>query len=560
MKNIKKMLSILMAVVLLFTCAYGVLALDVATDAPVADDATYNYKPGDLNNDGVVAPDDARSALRYAVSLENWDTIEKRCYNAKTYNFRLAADINYDGFVSVSDARTILRIAVGLETVDYENLNTLTTTQQILEFYNRAVHAVKVGGNAGYTKTAWQAVDSNQKILDVCNGKFFDHVNTYITSEGEAKGVAYGIGTKNARCTFPDFTLNDYSKVKSAACMVNAAGNYVMTIVFEDSDTTSLNNGSFIFKATDQHITWKEDVEPVLASSSHITNWKGENVTTKNFTIIAELTPNGKFISLTHQADAVLSVEELNTNQMLVIPVTYNNVSAVVHTKTVYNAFNYSSGFKGINYKKPAAYGTIEDIGDYLGGLINEIAYNAKAGYTKTMSQSIDTDNTNLNCTTDRKIKSYLTSSVITTEKGTQAAWMNFPPFDMYKYDWVETASCTVNENGNYVFVMVFHDVDTTSSEKYNVLQSVTEDLIYFDTDIAPVIREIGSLAYDGEGTVTYQDFTITAEVTPDGQITYMKQAAKVIAYTSYIKTILGTHKDQKLALNVVNEYTNFTY
>ncbi|MBR6781423.1 MAG: hypothetical protein IKM24_10465 [Clostridia bacterium] len=556
----KKIFSVLMAVVIMCTCAYGAFALDVAVDAPVADDATFNYKPGDLNNDGIVAPDDARSALRYAVGLENWNTIEQRCYNAKTYNFRLAADINYDGFVSVSDARTILRIAVGLETVDYENLNTLTTTQQILEFYNRAVHAVKVGGSAGYTKTAWQSVDENQKILDVCNGKFFDHVNTYITSEGEAKGVVYGIGTKNARCTFPDFSMNDYSKVRSATCTVNPAGNYVMTIVLADSDTTRIDNGSFIFRATDQHITWKEDVEPALASSSHITNWKGENVTTKNFTIIAELTPNGKFLSLTHQADAVLSVEELLTNQLLVIPVTYNNVSAVVHTKTVYNNFNYSSHFKGINYKTPAAYGTIEDIGDYLGGLINEIAYYAKAGYTKTTSQSIDADNTKLNCTTDRKVKSYLKSSTLTTEKGTQAAWANFPPFDLYKYDWVESASCTVNENGNYVFVMTFHDIDTSSSEKYNVLQSVTEDLIYFDADIAPVIREIGSLAYDANGTVTYQDFTIVAEVTPDGQITYMKQSAKVTAYTSFIKTRLGNHKDQKLTLDIANEYTNFTY
>lgn len=562
MKKMKSVISILLTFVLLFSCAYAAFALDVAVDGIASDDGTYNYKPADVDNDGVVTTSDARSILRYAVYLYDWDDIAALCRNAKNYNYKLAADVDYDGYVSTNDARTALRVAVGLETVDYENVITLTTKQQIIDFYDRAASAVKCGGQAGFTKTAWQTMTEDDcNIIDICNGQLVDHINTYITSEGEAKGVAYTQGSCNSRNYFPNFTLNDYSKVKSATCAINGAGNYVITLVMEDADTTSSGNGSFLYKVTDQHITWKEDVEPVLAASSHIKNWKGENIVTKNFTIIAELTPNGKFVSLTHKGDAVISVEELTTYQLFIIPVTYKNKSATVHTTTVYNNFKYSSCFSGITCKIPAAYGSIESIGEYLGECINNIAYYSAAGYTVTKSQSIDADATNLSCITNNQASKYLKPSTLTTTKGTVACWTNFPPFDLNNYDWVESATCAVNTAGNYVFVMTFHDVDTSKSTEGNVLQSVTEDLIYFDEDIAPVLRDMNSVkAYDANGTVTYKDFTITAEITPDGEIVYMEQTAVVEAYTPYIKTLLITHDDQSITLKIKNTYTAFTY
>ncbi len=562
MKNMKKIISFLLTCALLLTCAYSAFALDVTTDGAIADDGTYKYKPGDIDNDGAVTAGDARAILRYAVYLYDWDDIAAMCYNAKNYNYKLAADVDYDGVISSADARLALRVSVGLETIDYEDVQTLTTKQQIIDFYDRAASAVKCGGNAGFTKTAWQTMTKDDcNIIDICNGKLVEHVNTYITAEGEATGVAYSLGSCEARTYFPNFTLNDYSKVKSATCTVNTAGNYVITLVMEDSDTTYSDNGSFIYDVTDQHITWKEDVEPVLDASSHIKNWKGENIITKNFTIIAELTPNGKFVSLTHKGDAVLSVTELTAYQLLVIPVTYKNKSATVHTTTVYNNFNYSSCFKGISCKIPAAYGSIESIGEYLGECINNIAYYSQAGYTVNKTQSIDKNATNLSCITNNQAANYLNPFSLTTTKGTVACWTNFPPFDLCKYDWVKSAICSVNEAGNYVFVMTFHDVDTSKSTESNVLQAVTDDLIYFDEDIAPILRDMNSVkSFDGNGTVTYKDFTITAEITTDGQIVYMEQTATVEVYTSYIKTLLITHDDQSVTLKIKNAYSAFTY
>lgn len=59
---------------------------------------------GDLNFDGNVTASDARTALRYATSLE--DLSESAI---------LAADVNKDGNVTVSDARLILRVAAKLD-------------------------------------------------------------------------------------------------------------------------------------------------------------------------------------------------------------------------------------------------------------------------------------------------------------------------------------------------------------------------------------------------------------------------------------------------------------
>lgn len=61
-------------------------------------------KQGDVNADGKITAEDARTALRAAARIENLNDAEIR-----------AADMNYDGKVTADDARTILRKAAKLE-------------------------------------------------------------------------------------------------------------------------------------------------------------------------------------------------------------------------------------------------------------------------------------------------------------------------------------------------------------------------------------------------------------------------------------------------------------
>lgn len=529
----------------------------------VSDDAAANYRPADMNNDGIVSADDARVILRLSVNLERWESVAARCNYSYWYNYKSAADPDGDGYITAADARIALRIAVGLQKWEDASESALSSKYYIIDFYTKAVNAVKFSGVAGYSTKGWQYIKEKEcNIFSLCNGSFVKEINAQLTSEGSAVTSTYCGGSREGRYYFPNFTLGDYSKVKSATCYVNQTGNYVISLVMHDSDTTSINNDSFIYKVTDQHVTWKEDVEPVLAECTRVKNWSGESVITKNFTITAEITPNGKFVSLTHAGDAVISAEKLTVYELLVIPTTYDNKTATVHTVTTYTGFNYSPCFKGIYCCNiPQAYGTIDGIGDYLGACIRNISNYGIAGYTKSTSQSYDADASNLSCITKNQIGDHLKSSNVTTVKGTTESWTLFPPFSMYKYDAIKTASCTVNEKGNYYIEMTFHDVDTTSSEKYNVLQLVTNDLIYFDQDIAPMLRAMDNVkAYDPKGTVTYTDFTIKAEITPDDKIVYMEQTATVKVSIPYIRTLLVNHKDQVMVLKTSELYTGFTY
>lgn len=562
MKKTKVILCTLLSLMMLFGCVQTAFALQ-AEPLEMTDDAAVNYRPADMNNDGAVTASDARTILRLAVNLEKWEAVARNCNYSYYYDYKSAADPDGDGFITAADARIALRISVGLQKWEDTSDSALSSKHYIIDFYTKAVNNVKFGGVAGYTTKAWQSIKEEEcNIFSLCNGSFVKEINAQLTSEGSAKANTYCIGSRDARKCFPNFTLGDYSKVKSATCHVNATGNYVISLVMLDSDTTAINNDSFLYKVTDQHVTWKEDVEPVLAECTRVKNWKGESVITKNFTITAEITPNGKFISLTHQGDAVISAQELTVYEMLIIPKTYENKTATVHTTTTYTGFEYSPCFKGSHCGYiPQAYGTIDGIGDYLGACIRNISNAGIAGYTKSVSGSFDSKNSNLTCIASNQIEEYLIGASVTTVKGSTESWALFPPFGMKKYDAIKTATCAVNEAGNYYIEMVFHDVDTTNSTKYNVLQLVTNDLIYFDQDIAPMLRDMDSVkAYDPDGTVTYSNFTIRAEITPENEIVSMSQSATVTVNVPYIRTLLLNHKNQKIVLNVKENYTDFTY
>lgn len=69
---------------------------------------SFDWNPryfGDIDNDGDVDAYDARTALRYSVSLEEIEDQESLIYG----------DVNFDGVINASDARTILRTSVNIE-------------------------------------------------------------------------------------------------------------------------------------------------------------------------------------------------------------------------------------------------------------------------------------------------------------------------------------------------------------------------------------------------------------------------------------------------------------
>lgn len=89
--EIKKALCVLLAVTSVFLTAVPAFAA--------------SFSIGDVDRDGAVTVNDARSILRCAVGLETL-----------SMEARKLADVDFDGSITVADARQVLRMAVGLAT------------------------------------------------------------------------------------------------------------------------------------------------------------------------------------------------------------------------------------------------------------------------------------------------------------------------------------------------------------------------------------------------------------------------------------------------------------
>lgn len=82
----------------------NLFVFDLKQEKTVYTNETGYYYLGDINGDGDIKADDARTALRYSVGLEKLSPDRLPYANA-----------NYDNSITAADARIILRTAVGLE-------------------------------------------------------------------------------------------------------------------------------------------------------------------------------------------------------------------------------------------------------------------------------------------------------------------------------------------------------------------------------------------------------------------------------------------------------------
>lgn len=136
MKSCQKIIAMLLAICMMLS---SLAVLAVATDDAVDEntltlaydelvnqgldpDALNNRLMGDYNNDRVIGADDARIALRTAVSLEK--------HLSKEQLFVL--DVDQDGQVTAADARSILRMSVGLDGIKV--INVISDSEEEIDF------------------------------------------------------------------------------------------------------------------------------------------------------------------------------------------------------------------------------------------------------------------------------------------------------------------------------------------------------------------------------------------------------------------------------------------
>ncbi len=191
-------------------------------------------------------------------------------------------------------------------------------------FYKDAAHNMATKGNAGYDKIEWQVLENLQ--IGSVGSLLQPVIDNFMTTKEEAEVQVQAKGSDEAKNRFPDCTLTDLSKVVSAEKKDLANGNYEITIIMQDEDTPMNEESSFLAKVTSSVLFWEdiertinEDVPVVSAINSRTVNYKGYKIT-------AEMTKDGKFVSLGHyatvdiKANAKISVFTLDIGGTL-----YNN-------------------------------------------------------------------------------------------------------------------------------------------------------------------------------------------------------------------------------------------
>ncbi|MBQ6837742.1 MAG: hypothetical protein IJO44_02780 [Clostridia bacterium] len=202
---------------------------------------------------------------------------------------------------------------------------------KVFDFYKNAAHDLATTGKAGYNKIEWQVLE-NLQVGSV--GKILQPViDNFMTTKEEAEVQVQEKGSEDAKNRFPDCTLTDLSKVASATKKDLPNGNYEITIIMQDEDTPMNEESSFLAKVTSSVLFWediertiKEDVAVVSAINSRSVNYKGYKIT-------AEMTQDGKFVTLGHYATV-----DIKANAKIVVTL---DIGGTLYNNCEYTDFKY---------------------------------------------------------------------------------------------------------------------------------------------------------------------------------------------------------------------------
>lgn len=213
------------------------------------------------------------------------------------------------------------------------NVSTSTnwSKEQTFNFYKKSAHAIASTGNASYDKIEYQSLD-NLQVGSVGN-LVQPVIDSFMTTEAEAKVQNCTKGDESKR-RFPDCTLTDMSKVASATKKDLANGNYEITIIMADEDTPMNEQSSFLAKVTSSVLFWEDIEKTIKEDVSIVSQINSRSVNYKGYKIVAEMTKDGKFVSLGHFATVDIKANAKITFVTL-------DVGATLYNNCKYSNFKY---------------------------------------------------------------------------------------------------------------------------------------------------------------------------------------------------------------------------
>ena len=214
--------------------------------------------------------------------------------------------------------------------------NTVPTGKNaIADFYKAAINKVKNDAAAGYVKKEWQSI-SNLNITGIgtVDNKIAEIVGGYMTTAEQAEDQNSAKGSDDAKNRFPGFTA-DYNNIASAECTAGANGNYNIKIVSVKEDTPK-KQGSIMGTFTSSYLAWEDITTEIDNNVSIVKDYKDTTHLYYTVVIEAEITPDGKFVSMKHTTGCDIQIDSAK-----ILIATLKNKQAHLDNFCTYTNFSY---------------------------------------------------------------------------------------------------------------------------------------------------------------------------------------------------------------------------
>ena len=183
-----------------------------------------------------------------------------------------------------------------------------------LAFYQKAAKDIHDNGTAGYTKKGWQTVEGDLQLdkLTFLSGPLTSLIKNFMTEESAAEEKINEKGSDDAKNRMPVSNCAA-SDVASATAKKLDNGNYEVVIVMKDQVNPSYSDTTGLVLMSKEFLDIK-DVQNTVANDETVKKLVKSvdgTITYKAYTITAEMTADGKFVSITHfcAADIVADVQ-----------------------------------------------------------------------------------------------------------------------------------------------------------------------------------------------------------------------------------------------------------
>ncbi len=185
--------------------------------------------------------------------------------------------------------------------------NTLSS-EEALKMFQKAANDITTKGSAGYTKKAWQEIAAFQLGgSEALSSAVKGLIEGFMTKEADAKEEISEKNSEDAMNRFPasNCTMNTVQSVTAKA----SGSNYIITIVMKDQINPAKADTDGI-RVMSKDILYMEDVEDTVKNDSTVSaivkELKKAEINYKAYTITAEMTKDGKFVSISHTCSADL--------------------------------------------------------------------------------------------------------------------------------------------------------------------------------------------------------------------------------------------------------------